>query len=294
MNVTPCKHWQIMVKDSEHISPHVINTVLGGKGKYAFSGSLALSLLFHSALFSTLILLKENVDRAQRKSAVIEIDLRVTETSGNTETLPAPAPTEKRAAAGRSAITSDGTIRQTSRPSIRHAEGKKPDQPSSSINPDKDITAGLMHAGAPLPPTAVKDPVTVEKASGSLSGAGKEDLTERHAEGSEPRNSDGHGSRAALAEYSRAVRTLIERHKQYPTAARKLGIQGSVVISFSLDSRGELQGVSLAKSSGNTMLDNAGIQAVRGVGSFPPPPRHAMQGDLISFRIPVRFALATG
>lgn len=296
MNATPCKHGQIMVKDTEHISPRLINIALSGRGKFAFSGSLALSLLFHAALFSAAVLLKENVDRAPRKPAVIEIDLSAIETPVVSEAPPAPAPAEKRKAAGRPANVSTGTARQNGRSAIRRAELKKSDHPSGIFNPakDKTTTAGVTQAGAPLPVAAAKVPAAGEKAAESLSGAGKEGVSERHAEGSESRNGAGHETKAALAEYSRTVRALIERRKEYPLAARKLGIQGSVVVSFSLDRRGELQGVSLAKSSGNSMLDNAGIRAVRGVGSFPPPPGHAMRGEVISFRIPVRFNLATG
>lgn len=299
MNVTPCKHWQIMVKDSEHISPHVINTVLGGKGKYAFSGSLALSLLFHSALFSTLVLLKENMDRAQRKSAVIEIDLRVIETPGNAKTARPPAQAGKQPATNKPANPSAGTARQTGPPAIQRSEQKIQEQPSRVFHPVKDqtITSNEMRTGTTLPGTAANSPAAGEKAAGTPSGAAKEGAGDRHGdggEGSESRDGNWHGTKAALAEYSRTVRSLIERHKEYPLAARKLGIHGSVVVSFSLDRHGELQGVSLVKSSGNSMLDNAGIRAVRNVGSFPPPPRHAMQGEVISFRIPVRFALATG
>lgn len=296
MNATPCKQGQIMVKDTEHISPRLINIALGGRGKFAFSGSLALSLLFHAALFSAVVLLKENVDRAPRKPAVIEIDLSAIETPDVSEAPPAPAPAKKRTAAGRPANPTGETARQNGRSAIRRAKLKKSDQTAGAFNPDKDktTTAGVAHAGATLPVTAAKAPAAGEKAAGPLSGAEKEGVSESHAEASESRGGDGHGTKAALADYSRTVRALIERRKEYPLAARKLGIQGSVIVSFSLDRRGELQGVSLAKSSGNSMLDNAGIRAVRGVGSFPPPPGHAMRGEVISFRIPVRFNLATG
>ncbi len=288
-----------MVKDAENISPRLLNTTLAGKGKFTFNGALALSLIFHAALYSVFVSVKENKEDAPLKPSVIEIDLSAIETPGKAETSPQSAPAGNRTAMKKPANPPAGTAGLTGPPAIRHAERKDQEQPSSAFHPvkDKTITSNEMRAGTPLPGTAANAPAAGEKAAGIRSGAVKEGAEDRHGdggEGSESRNGDGQGTKAALAEYSRTIRSLIERHKEYPLAARKLGIHGSVVVSFSLNRHGELQGVSLVKSSGNSILDNAGIRAVRSVGSFPPPPRNAMQGEVISFRIPVRFALATG
>jgi len=298
-NATTCKRGLIMVKDAEHISPRLLNTTLADKGKFAFNGSLALSLIFHAALFSVFISVRENMEDSPRKPAVIEIDLSAIETPSNAKTARPPAQAGKQPATNKPANPSAGTARQTGPPAIQRSEQKIQEQPSRVFHPVKDqtITSNEMRTGTTLPGTAANSPAAGEKAAETPSGAAKEGAGDRHGdggEGSESRDGNGHGTKAALAEYSRTVRSLIERHKEYPLAARKLGIHGSVVVSFSLDRHGELQGVSLVKSSGNSMLDNAGIRAVRDVGTFPPPPRHAMQGEVISFRIPVRFALATG
>lgn len=288
-----------MVKDTEHTSLCFINAAFGGRGRFAFSGSLTLSLLFHVAVISVFALLKVNAECTPDKPAVIEIDLSAIETAGSPKASQAPGPAYQRPAAGKPLNRTARPSDRTDPPAIEHTAQKKQNQPSGAANPKKDnaIPANEMHAGTLLPGTATTASAAGEKAAGSMSGAGKEGAGDRlgnRDKGSESRSGDGHGTNAAMAEYSRTVRSLIERHKEYPLAARKLGIHGSVVVSFSLNCRGELQGVSLAKSSGNSMLDNAGIRAVRSVGSFPPPPGHAMQGDIVSFRIPIKFALAAG
>jgi len=289
-----------MTIDSEPYSRFCfINAAYRGGGRFAFADSVALSVLFHLAVFSAFALLRENAERTPHKPAVIEIDLSAIETAGSHKTSPAPVPVYQRPAEGiplnRTARPSERSVR----PPIEHAAQKKQSQPYSAINPEKEkaITVNEMHAESPLAGTATTAPAAGEKAAGTPSGAVKEGAGDRHGdggEGSESRSGNGHGTKAALAEYSRTVRSLIERRKEYPPSARKLGIQGSVIVSFSLNCRGELQGVSLEKSSGNSMLDNAGIRAVCNVGSFPPPPRHAMQGEIVSFRIPIKFALAAG
>lgn len=289
-----------MTIDSEPYSRFCfINATFRGGGRFAFAGSLSLSLLFHLAVFSAFALLRENAERTPHKHAVIEIDLSAIETAGSSKSPPAPIPVYQRPAEGKPLNRAAKSSERSVRPAIEHAAQKKQNQPYSAINPEKDkaITVNEMHAGTPLAGTATTAPAAGEKAAGTPSGALKEGAGDRHGdrdEGSESRNGNGHGTKAALADYCRTVRSLIERRKEYPPAARKLGIQGSVIVSFSLNCRGELQGVSLEKSSGNSMIDNAGIRAVRNVGSFPPPPRHAMQGEIVSFKIPIKFALAAG
>lgn len=74
------------------------------------------------------------------------------------------------------------------------------------------------------------------------------------------------------ADYLNTVRLLIERHKNYPRMASNRQIEGTVIIQFSITPEGIAREVSIIKSSGFEILDQAGIKAVRNASPFPPPP----------------------
>ncbi|MDU9003571.1 TonB family protein [Sedimentitalea todarodis] len=93
----------------------------------------------------------------------------------------------------------------------------------------------------------------------------------------------GPGSRSAIATLSKGqrqtlmsqwgaqVRARIERRKHYPRAAR--GASGTVRLHVTVASSGALRGVSIARSSGNAHIDQAGLRAVQSARKFPPAPR---------------------
>jgi TonB family protein len=67
---------------------------------------------------------------------------------------------------------------------------------------------------------------------------------------------------------SRILSTLsgrIQAALAYPAAARRRGVEGTVVLSFSVDARGDLAGARVAQSSGSPILDSAGLELLRSV-----------------------------
>jgi protein TonB len=289
-----------MMSDSEHHPLYCfITSAFHDGARFTFTGSLALSLFFHLAAFSAYALLKANANQTHPSGAVIEIDLSAIETARSADTLSSPVSAARQKPERNPGIRDRAASVRRNRSASEKTTLKSMENPVPAPGPrtatelkTDDARTGNDSAGAVVSAAASNAGPT-----GTVSGEESESGGKRKGDGdgeTERHGGDGHGAKGALAEYSRAIRALIERHKEYPHAARKLGIHGSVVVSFSLNCRGELQGVSLTKSSGNSMLDNAGIRAVRDVGSFPPPPRHAMQGESVSFRIPIKFALAAG
>ncbi|WP_410796025.1 TonB family protein [Palleronia sp. LCG004] len=55
----------------------------------------------------------------------------------------------------------------------------------------------------------------------------------------------------------------------------RIGARGSAFISFSISNSGTLAGLSLVRSSGSAVLDNAALQIIRRAAPFPPPPTGA-------------------
>jgi protein TonB len=100
-------------------------------------------------------------------------------------------------------------------------------------------------------------------------------------------------SATAAAAYLARLRTLIERQKAYPVAARRGHLQGTVRIRCVLARNGEVITVALHDSSGHEILDNAALRAVREAGRFPGLPV-AITGATFAFIVPVVFRIEGG
>ncbi|MET0429780.1 MAG: energy transducer TonB [Microvirga sp.] len=89
----------------------------------------------------------------------------------------------------------------------------------------------------------------------------------------------------ALADYGAKLKAEINRHKAYPAAARNRHAAGIALVTFMVGPSGHVASASIARSSGDSDLDQAALQAVRG-SSLPPPP-----GGHFGGRIAVDFSL---
>jgi protein TonB len=67
---------------------------------------------------------------------------------------------------------------------------------------------------------------------------------------------------------SRRVRSKLV----YPAQARRTGLDGMVEVSFTLNIDGSVSGVSIKKSSGSQMLDEAATAAIKSAAPFRAPP----------------------
>jgi len=111
-----------------------------------------------------------------------------------------------------------------------------------------------------------------------------------------PKNSSGaplsnHASeKDFLKAYLANVRLQIERHKEYPFWARRYGIEGKVIVAFSLKRNGQLERLKIKKSSGYSLLDKAAIKAIKRTAPFPAFPS-GLNKNMISLQIPIYFHL---
>jgi protein TonB len=91
--------------------------------------------------------------------------------------------------------------------------------------------------------------------------------------------------------YGSGVHQAIARAREYPYAARRLGLQGVVKVEIRLDARGNLaQKPRLVASSGHDVLDHAALAAVSRAAPFPPFPGRDRQREQ-RFIIPIQFKL---
>ncbi|MCT8264091.1 energy transducer TonB [Proteus terrae] len=82
--------------------------------------------------------------------------------------------------------------------------------------------------------------------------------------------------------YISSLRREIERHKRYPSQARRMQHEGQVVVSFSLTSEGTISRVEIESTSGISSLDNAAIAAVKRVKSIGPKPENLLNPLIVS------------
>jgi len=68
-------------------------------------------------------------------------------------------------------------------------------------------------------------------------------------------------------------RTVMRRAvRDYPRAARRSQLEGTVVVSIAVDANGQITSVEVQRGAGSDTLDHAAIAAVQAVGALPPPP----------------------
>ncbi|MFV0360374.1 TonB family protein [Tropicimonas sp.] len=81
------------------------------------------------------------------------------------------------------------------------------------------------------------------------------------------------------------IRSRIERAKRYPSGRRQ---KARVGIALTVSAAGQLQGVSVTRSSGIAAFDQAAIQAVRRAGRFPSAPA-GLPGNAHNFSVTLVF-----
>lgn len=81
--------------------------------------------------------------------------------------------------------------------------------------------------------------------------------------------------------------SLVEKHKRYPKAARRAGMEGVVLVEFSVDPSGKVTGASVIKKSGKGPLDSASQDlSDRIIGAAFNVPNAGMK-----IQVPIRYSL---
>ena len=78
----------------------------------------------------------------------------------------------------------------------------------------------------------------------------------------------------------------VNAQKEYPYMAMKRHLEGTTTIVTTIDASGTIIGVSVASSSGQSILDDAAVAAARAVGSYPNP-----TGTTVSVSTNVNFSI---
>ena len=94
-----------------------------------------------------------------------------------------------------------------------------------------------------------------------------------------------------LRAYGKQIHQLVIKHRRYPRAARRLGLEGKVLIKISVLRNGQLaEDPIIYQSSGQKVLDKEALRMVRAATPLLPLPNE-FEKDAASLVIPVQFSL---
>lgn len=167
------------------------------------------------------------------------------------------------------------------------------------VEEPKKIPEKIKEKPTPIKPiTPVKKQVVQEKVepikqrdlesqvAQTTSEASAESLTQHTASSlagrSHALSEKGIGQGESDNHYISSLRREIERHKRYPSQARRMQHEGQVVVSFSLTSEGTISRVEIESTSGISSLDNAAIAAVKRVKPIGPKPENLLNPLIVS------------
>ena len=108
---------------------------------------------------------------------------------------------------------------------------------------------------------------------------GNQQKAEQHA-----RQSENEGKRFLDNNFD-YIRKLVLQNLTFPTAARKMGWTGKILVQFTIRNDGEVADIAILSSSGHDQLDDNVISAIQRTSPFPKPP---VQAQLI---LPISYSL---
>jgi protein TonB len=160
------------------------------------------------------------------------------------------------------------------------------------VRPDAAAPAA---SGAPLPPLSTSAPPLVEPSTAAAAGASAV------AAAPTPPAPDAQGLPAAgtaaasdlsgadADRFRQALLAQIARYKQYPPDALRERIQGTVWVRFLVDRDGRLLRAWIDQSSGQSILDDEALAAIRRAAPFPAIP--AGLPDKVDLTLGIPFTL---
>jgi protein TonB len=170
-----------------------------------------------------------------------------------------------------------------------------PDPTKTPVIPAPSPPAFTTKA-SPAPPSAVTSQARTSQGTTGISGTGQGGQGGGRGAGSGGGVGTGQGRSSgggsALQGYLREIRRLLEKHKEYPWAARQRHIQGVVVVRFAILADGQIESSQISRSSGQDLLDEAAQNTIRRVGKFSPFPAELNRQNL-TIEVPLAFRLTT-
>ena len=108
---------------------------------------------------------------------------------------------------------------------------------------------------------------------------------------SPPASDNGASAAGATDAYIREVHSRLAAKKHYPLAAKSLGHEGVVTVSFFMNADGSASSIAVTRSSGHSTLDQSAVDLVHATAPFPPLPLLLTPGPL-PLTLPITYSLS--
>lgn len=179
-----------------------------------------------------------------------------------------------------------GSTRAPNRASAR--SGRMPDSKPIAVRQSQAVPPTTPEAAAHPGPSEQGEDIGPTSSGGGTAVSAEAALLPKASVGTS--QTPGTNISHARADYYSLLRAAVERHREYPRAARRARMQGTVVLRLSVSREGQLLSVGVSKSSGEDTLDDAALSAVRMTGTFPSAPVE-VTGDQVTLELPFVFRL---
>lgn len=152
-------------------------------------------------------------------------------------------------------------------------EDTAPQAPPPELKPKPAPAPPAKPKAPPKPRPAAPDPAPVKEASQDAGSGGSPGSPD--ARGSGPGSGTGKEQGQAQSYVNANYNYIllhISRNFEYPSQARRMGLNGTATFSFTIQKDGNIHNLLLDKSSGHRILDEAVEKAIMRAAPFPPPP----------------------
>ncbi|MBO7476128.1 MAG: energy transducer TonB, partial [Campylobacter sp.] len=102
----------------------------------------------------------------------------------------------------------------------------------------------------------------------------------------------GNEAKALKASWQGLIKRHVNKFKKYPQKARRMGKEGIVTISVSIDKNGNVLSASIKKSSEFADLDEAGLELFKKASPIPAAPSEIIgMNSQMTFNMPINYNL---
>jgi protein TonB len=164
-----------------------------------------------------------------------------------------------------------------------------PPKPAESERIARPVAKSAAREASPARPAAPAPPQPALPAP--VEGAGTQAATgSSRTGGSDTRSTAPAWAATARVRYEQVLFAWMNRHKQYPMLAQRRGIEGEGSVRVRIDRDGRVLERSVARSTGEQMLDQAALDMVRRANPFPAVPSE-YAGETFEFVAPIQYRL---
>lgn len=157
----------------------------------------------------------------------------------------------------------------------------KPAEPT----PPKQVVIEEVPLEQPQPLAAVTEPITCQPLAQSIladAGSSVASVSDTQNFADDPLSNEGQ----SIADYRKQMIQMIKQNKTYPRKARQKGLEGRVIVSFTVLENGQVRNIHLGASRASVLLKRAVLKLIKKSQPLPSPPQNNMKLTLsIDYRL---------